>query len=739
MSSPRRARWICDPAFDGLAPLNLLHRATTEPEPEADERHPAHLRNRHMLVRKAFQLDRAPATARLRITADDYYKLYVNGRFVGQGPAQAPASRYYLNEWDLTPYLGAGRNVIAADVYYQGLVNRAYNSGDLRQGLLAELRTEAGVILGTDESWQCRIAEQYGPTTTTGYQTQYLEHIDQRRVIADWATGTDDTDWAPVSVRDDLGHVLVDQPTPPLAVHPEAPTSIRALDDRRLLVDFGHEVTGQVRMSAQGSAGEVVVLRCGEELLADGSGVRFDLRCNCRYEETWTLSGGHDVLDQYEYKAFRYLEVDAAPGTVDPASIRAVVRHHPTGEDPIVFETEDPMLARIWEICVRGVQLCAQENFVDCPSREKGQYLGDNTVMGHVHPYLTGDSRLVRKALAEFAATAEFCPGLLAVTPGHLMQEIADYSLQWPRQVLTHHRWSGDMAFLQEMVGVADSIVAHFDTFARDDGLLADVTDKWNLVDWPDGARDGYDFELTQPVGPGCHNVINAFWYGCVQAVQQIKDLLGIPYQDRLADLRAAFVAAFGQPDGQFVDAEGSQHRSLHANALPLYFGLTPPEAVPAVVAMIRRKRLSCGVYFSYFVLNALVEHGETELALELIRGDDPNSWATMVNGGASTCWEAWDLDAKWNTSLCHGWASAPIQVLVEGIVGLRPGEPGWRTTSFEPHIPVGMAPFRLEVPTPAGRLEVRYDGTTARLGRSRPGRSQTVSTSSAGNCPVTM
>ena len=43
-----------------------------------------------------------------------------------------------------------------------------------------------------------------------------------------------------------------------------------------------------------------------------------------------------------------------------------------------------------------------------------------------------------------------------------------------------------------------------------------------------------------------------------------------------------------------------------------------------------------------------------------------------MVKEGASTCYEAWGKEQKWNTSLCHPWASAPISVLIEGILGYR-------------------------------------------------------------------
>src|SRR5690606_32148783 len=122
-------------------------------------------------------------------TADDYYKLYVNGSLIGQGPAQGYSFRYYYNRYDLADVLVPGDNVFAIHVYYQGLVNRAFTSGDYRQGLLAELVDDTGEVLAaTDSSWLFAEAEQYGGPNapTIGYETQFLESIDARKQLKDW-------------------------------------------------------------------------------------------------------------------------------------------------------------------------------------------------------------------------------------------------------------------------------------------------------------------------------------------------------------------------------------------------------------------------------------------------------------------------------------------------------------------------------------------------------------------------
>ena len=74
----------------------------------------------------------------------------------------------------------------------------------------------------------------------------------------------------------------------------------------------------------------------------------------------------------------------------------------------------------------------------------------------------------------------------------------------------------------------------YFDKYKRVDGLLENVKEKWNLVDWPQNLRDNYDFDLSTVVGDGCHNVINAFYCGAVKTVNEIRDLAGIKYESEM-------------------------------------------------------------------------------------------------------------------------------------------------------------------------------------------------------------
>lgn len=71
--------WICAPEFLPLKPIDHFCRELEQgSEPETN------LRNKHILFRKTFQVKDVNRSYRLRITADDYYKLWINGQYVGR-------------------------------------------------------------------------------------------------------------------------------------------------------------------------------------------------------------------------------------------------------------------------------------------------------------------------------------------------------------------------------------------------------------------------------------------------------------------------------------------------------------------------------------------------------------------------------------------------------------------------------------------------------------------------------
>jgi signal transduction histidine kinase len=81
-------------------------------------------------------------SALLRITADNFYRVYLDGHFIGQG-----SDWRVLTEYDITRLLTRGRHVLAVSV-----VND-FDFGGLLAGLRIRLRDGREIEIPTDETW----------------------------------------------------------------------------------------------------------------------------------------------------------------------------------------------------------------------------------------------------------------------------------------------------------------------------------------------------------------------------------------------------------------------------------------------------------------------------------------------------------------------------------------------------------------------------------------------------------
>ena len=239
--------------------------------------------------------------------------------------------------------------------------------------------------------------------------------------------------------------------------------------------------------------------------------------------------------------------------------------------------------------------------------------------------------------------------------------------------------------------------------------MLEQVSEKWNLVDWPENLRDDYDFALTRPlVGLGVHNQINALYLGAILVLEKIEDILRLPHSKDHRPILDAYLRAFYRPRQRlFADSETSRHCSIHANAYAMYFGFLPREAEEAAASMILGKGLNCGVLTSYFVLKALARTGRYGAMYFLLTQNGPHGWKNMLREGATACFEAWGKEQKWNTSLCHPWASAPIPLLIEEVAGIQlaPAQPDGFL--FHPHFPKELEELWLTVPLQGKKIQV--------------------------------
>ncbi|MCX6916535.1 MAG: hypothetical protein NT167_26405, partial [Verrucomicrobia bacterium] len=95
---------------------------------------------------------KAPAQEKvlLRATGATIYRVFLNGHFLGHGPARGPHGFYRVDEWDLTSKLQPGVNVVAFEV--AGYNANSYALLDQPSFLQAEVIAGGKVLASTEGS-----------------------------------------------------------------------------------------------------------------------------------------------------------------------------------------------------------------------------------------------------------------------------------------------------------------------------------------------------------------------------------------------------------------------------------------------------------------------------------------------------------------------------------------------------------------------------------------------------------
>src|SRR5690606_27895434 len=153
------------------------------------------------LFKKVISLPVVPEEFIINISADNRYKLYVNGHFISAGPVRGDLLKWRFETLNIAPFLKEGENVITAKVW---------NLGDLRPGaqftagtgLIIQGNTEQEKMVNTNKEWKVTKDIAYSFYPIDHLQTYYVtgpgEQFDAQKHPWDWQnTGFKDTTWIP--------------------------------------------------------------------------------------------------------------------------------------------------------------------------------------------------------------------------------------------------------------------------------------------------------------------------------------------------------------------------------------------------------------------------------------------------------------------------------------------------------------------------------------------------------------
>ena len=106
--------------------------------------------------RRAVKLDAVLASYIVRVSADNRFILYVNGKRVGDGPARGDLTHWRYQRYDLAPYLKTGDNLITATVWNFGVYAPVAQMSD-RTAFLLESEAKDASAISTPKGWQVEI------------------------------------------------------------------------------------------------------------------------------------------------------------------------------------------------------------------------------------------------------------------------------------------------------------------------------------------------------------------------------------------------------------------------------------------------------------------------------------------------------------------------------------------------------------------------------------------------------
>ena len=195
------------------------------------------------------------------------------------------------------------------------------------------------------------------------------------------------------------------------------------------------------------------------------------------------------------WRAYRYVEVavTTADEPVSVDDVRGAFSAYPF-QLRATFESDDPVLSKIWDVGWRTARLCAHETYMDTPYWEQLQYVGDTRIQALISLYSTGDDRLVKNAI-ELFNESRLPDGLTQSRyPTMLPQIIPPFSLFWIGMMHDLYQYGGDAASLRKYLHGAGAVLDWFADRRMPTGLLGRL-EWWNFVDWV----EGHGFEDGEP------------------------------------------------------------------------------------------------------------------------------------------------------------------------------------------------------------------------------------------------
>lgn len=693
---------------------------------------------------------------RLDVSADARFVLMLDGREIARGPHKGTVNHWYYESY-LVKGLKSGSHRLEAVVFDPGEKGALSILSSGRNGFILKAAGAYDSQLTSGKAkWQAAevTSIRYGcitdPQTMTGAETissgiGFLESVPEKERWRDAVVVR-----LPVTVEEygfhRLGWALfpTERPDPMRAVRTcgtiravqngkDASKSIYKAadaDDARVeafqsLLSKAAQVTvpAQTRLRVLWDLGNyycaypVVKVSGGKDAkirwawtegLYDDSGSRGDRnqfigkRVAHSMDDTFLCDGREGALFTTPWwRSGRWVEIDIETNN-DPLRVEglAIDESRYPMEPRFSFECDDPTLTAVQQLCVRGMQCCMHEMFMDCPYFEQQMYPGDTRVEMLVLNAISGDDRLIRFGAGIFDY-ARRDDGMVPMNfPSRNIQDSATYSMCWAMMFGDYVRWHGTNAWLRARIPGLRHTMSVIGACENAEGLVEGLPG-WSFMDWvpewdkygnaPDGRR-------------GLSALNNLLYVHALRSIAHTEEALGdrvmsdywMTKAKRTAD---AIVRRFWCEKRKLLaDTIAKDCFSEHAQCLALLADVLPDDkAKLAFDRLLSDQNLArTTVYFSHYLFETYLKFARADVFLKRL-----DLWRDYVKIGLKTPLEAPGVRAR---SDCHAWGAHPLYHLVTGIAGIRPSEDGYAKVEIAPQ-PGGLGFIKSTAPTPKGMV----------------------------------
>ncbi len=602
-----------------------------------------------------------------RLSCDGDYTLFINGRYAASNQYGDYEHYKIYDELDLTPFLREGRNDFALLVWHFGASSQRYIPA--QAGVIFELVQKGKPVLASGPAVLCRRSRAYrsGECRCITRQLGFGFAYDATREDG-WLTGRGQGFHPAVEVEKHCS--FYPRPTEKLRVREEIPARPvkgtppcgGAAESRRWLLDLGAETVGLFTFALRTDTEQELRISYGEHI-EDGCVRR---RIGDRdFSFAYRAKLGENTYTNYMLRlGCRYIEITGErPFVLLHAGL--LPQNYPVTR--IGWQPAGALDRRIWELCLRTLELCMMEHYVDCPWREQCLYVFDarNQMLCGYDGFVGGNAAYARANLLLMSRDRRE-DGLLSICfPCGEDLVIPSFSLYYFLAVREYFEHTGDAALLREVYPKLQSVLGAF-LAGMENGLVNRFsgTNRWNFYDWsPDlsgslGREDGGAPDL----------MLNGLFLLALGACREICRVIGEPfaYEGVLADCRRRTRETFLRTrEGLFsLHPEGEVYREL-PNALAVLCGLCEGEEAAGVCRRIAAHALpECSLSMKTLVYDALLA---TDPAYrEFVLNDIRTTYGAMLEAGATAAWETKEGASAFHQagSLCHGWSAIPVHYL---------------------------------------------------------------------------